>query len=41
MFKKAHTDPAVRLLEDAGEVERSSARRHEDVIVRLAQPKLF
>jgi hypothetical protein len=41
MFKKAHTDPAVRRLEAAGEVERTSARRHEDVIVQLAQPRLF
>lgn len=41
MFKKAHTDPAVRRLEADGKVERGSARRHEDVIVQLAQPKLF
>jgi len=41
VFKKAHVDPAVRTLEQAGRVERVSARLHEDVVVRLAAGRLF
>ncbi len=41
MFKKAHADPAVRKLESLGKVERTRARKHEDVTVSLTAPKLF
>jgi three-Cys-motif partner protein len=41
VFKKTHVDPAVRNLEQARTVERVPARRHEDVVVRLAPPRLF
>lgn len=41
VFKRSHVDPAVRSLESTGAVERDAARRHEDVIVRLAPPTLF
>lgn len=41
VFKKAQVDPAVRTLEQAGRVERVSARRHEDIVVRLAAGRLF
>jgi hypothetical protein len=40
-FKPAHVDPAVRALVEARKVNRSSARRHEDVIVQLAPAALF
>jgi three-Cys-motif partner protein len=42
MFKKAHVDPAVNQLEQAGKVDRSRARKHVDVVVRLrAEMSLF
>lgn len=41
MFKKAHVEPTVTWLQEHGKVERTRARKHEDVIVRLAEPKLF
>ncbi|MEJ7765972.1 MAG: three-Cys-motif partner protein TcmP [Acidimicrobiales bacterium] len=41
MFKKAHAEPAVRKLEALGKAERTRARKHEDVSVRLTAPKLF
>lgn len=41
MFKKSHVDPAVGVLRSAGKVERVAGRTHEQVIVRLAAPRLF
>jgi hypothetical protein len=36
VFKKSHTEPAVHTLNSERRVERTSARRHEDVVVTLA-----
>ena len=41
VFKATHVDPAVRVLAEERKVERSSARRHDGVIVRLAPSTLF
>jgi three-Cys-motif partner protein len=41
VFKKTHVDPAVRQLADEGRVERTSAKSHEGVVVRLAPVALF
>jgi three-Cys-motif partner protein len=41
LFKESHVDPVVRALADERYVNRTSARRHEDVIVELAPHNLF